>query len=161
LAHARDAPTPGAVRNDLGWEIDPQGLYRLLRRIDADYGSPVVYVTENGYPTIEESERNGSGRARGSSAARAGSRRSADALEDPERIAYLDSHIRAVAMARREGVRVKGYFVWSLMDNFEWAEGHRARFGLLRVDYPTQTRAWRSSAHWYRHRIRAGAPQAE
>jgi beta-glucosidase len=182
---AREAPTPGAVKNDLGWEIDPEGLYRLLRRIDADYGSPVVYVTENGYPTIEEPGQNGSGRSRGSSTARAvetaqgsstvkaGSTAPADStatagsgeppgvLEDPARIAYLDSHVRAVARARRDGVQVKGYFVWSLMDNFEWAEGYRARFGLLRVDFPTQTRAWRSSARWYRDRIRAGAPEAE
>jgi beta-glucosidase len=146
LTRARAALTPGAVRNDLGWEVHPEGLYERLHRIDADYGHPVVYVTENGFPTIEESTESGT--------------RSAS-LEDPHRIDYLDSHIQAVARARREGIPVKGYFVWSLMDNFEWTEGYRARFGLLRVDFSTQSRTWRGSAHWYKQRIRRGTPEAE
>ena len=151
FVQARQVPTPGAPRNDLGWEVDPEGLYRLLGRMKEEYGNPRVHVTENGCPTVE----GGAGSdARGTDTPGEGP------LEDPERIAYLDGHIRAVARARQEGVRVEGYFVWSLMDNFEWAEGYRARFGLLRVDFATQVRSWRASARWYRDRIRAGAPEA-
>jgi beta-glucosidase len=168
---AKETPTPGAKKNPLGWEIDPDGLYWLLSRIDRDYGHPVVYVTENGYPTIENpgaGARSSGGhtsgdrdqRGRNSGGHPAGAR-SPGVLEDPERIAYLEAHVGAVTRAREAGARVKGYFVWSLMDNFEWTEGYRARFGLLRVDYPTQTRTWRRSAHWYRDRIRVGAPEAE
>jgi beta-glucosidase len=142
LVGARQVPTPGAPRNPLGWEIDPEGLYRLLLRLHADYGAPQVYVTENGYPTVE---------APGGT----------PLLDDPERVGYLQSHIRAIGRARGQGVPVDGYFVWSLMDNFEWAEGYRARFGLLRVDYASQTRSWRRSARWYRERIQAGAPEGE
>jgi beta-glucosidase len=139
FAHVRTVPTPGVPRNVLGWEIDPEGLYRLLRRLREDYGNPRVYVTENGLPLREEP--------------------GVDPLEDEARVAYLEEHIRAVQRARREGARVEGYFVWSLMDNFEWAEGYAARFGLLRVDYDTLARSWRRSAHWYRRRILQGVAE--
>jgi beta-glucosidase len=87
-----------------------------------------VYVTENGcsYPGIE----------------------------DPRRVAYLDGHIRAVEAAVAEGVDVRGYFVWSLLDNFEWAEGYTQRFGLVHVDYDTQRRTPKTSYGWYRDLIR-------
>jgi len=146
VARARWVPTPGAQRNDLGWEVDPRGLHRLLGRLRESYGNPVVFVTENGYPTVQEPDGRGPAQPEGE-------------LDDQRRIAYLEDHIRAVARARREGARVAGYFVWTLMDNFEWAEGYRARFGLLHVDFATQARTWRSSAHWYRERIRAGVPE--
>jgi len=152
---ALQAETPGAARNELGWEIDPDGLYRLLLRLHTEYGAPLVYVTENGYPTVEEPHAGKGAGARGPEAA------GTPPLEDRERAAYLESHIRAIGRARGRGVPVGGYFVWSLMDNFEWAEGYRARFGLLRVDYATQARSWRRSAHWYRERIQAGAPEGE
>ncbi|MBN1837743.1 MAG: beta-glucosidase, partial [Spirochaetales bacterium] len=145
IARARVVPTPGAQRNDLGWEVDPGGLYRMLCRLKEEYGNPTVYVTENGYPTVEEPERQCSPPHAG--------------LDDRQRIAYLDAHIRAVASARREGSRTAGYFVWSLMDNFEWAEGYRARFGLLHVNFATQERTWRASARWYRERIQTGGPE--
>jgi beta-glucosidase len=178
LVGTRQARTPGAPRNELGWEIDPEGLYRLLLRLHTEYAAPLVYVTENGYPTVEEGgaragkrrdagERTGTGaggfgaRTGGGEAAGAPADGPAGDLQDPERIAYLESHIRAVARARHDGAAVKGYFLWSLMDNFEWAEGYRARFGLFHVDYATQARSWRASAHWYRERIRAGAPEGK
>ncbi len=77
-------------------------------------------------------------------------------VEDTARVAYLRSHVRAVQAAVEAGVDVRGYFVWSLLDNFEWAEGYSKRFGLVRVDYPTQRRIPKRSAHWYGQVISAG-----
>jgi beta-glucosidase len=130
---AREAPTPGARRSAM-WEIAPEGLYRLLLRLKQEYGNPPVYITENGYPLPE--------------------RPGVDPLDDGERIEYLDAHIAQAMKARAEGVDLRGYFVWSLLDNFEWDLGYAMRFGLIRVDFATQERAWRRSAHWYRERIR-------
>ncbi|MEW6046565.1 MAG: family 1 glycosylhydrolase, partial [Bacillota bacterium] len=79
------------------------------------------------------------------------------AVHDPERIAYLRDHLLEVSRVIAEGVPVQGYFVWSLMDNFEWAYGYSKRFGILYVDYPTQQRIWKESAHWYQRVIEANA----
>ena len=82
-------------------------------------------------------------------------------MNDEERVAYLDSHFRASHVAIERGVNLRGYFVWSLLDNFEWAEGYSKRFGIVYVDYPTQRRIPKASARWYRevirrHRLRDG-----
>jgi beta-glucosidase len=116
------------------WEIAPEGLYQLLLRLKREYGNPPVYITENGYPLPE--------------------RPGVDPLDDTERIDYLESHITQALKARSEGVDLRGYFVWSLLDNFEWELGFAMRFGLIRVDFATQQRSWRKSAHWYRERVR-------
>ena len=109
-------------------------------RLREEYGNPEVAITENGYPTIEEPGR--------------------EVLEDPDRIAYLGAHVEAVGRAIRAGSRCTGFFCWTLMDNFEWSNGLRTRFGLVRVDFATQERRWRSSARWYRDLIAANAIEA-
>jgi beta-glucosidase len=129
----REVPTPGAQRSAM-WEVDPEGLRRLLGTLRSDYGNPPVYITENGYPLPE--------------------RPGADPLEDGERIAYLEAHIGEALRARQEGVDLRGFFVWSLLDNFEWQYGNAMRFGLIRVDFSSQQRSWRRSASWYRDLIR-------
>ena len=125
FTRAREVPTPGAKRSAL-WEIYPEGLYRLLVRLKDEYGNPECFVTENGYPLLEGADR--------------------ERLEDEERISYLKDHILIALKARKEGVNLKGYFAWSLLDNFEWEHGYDMRFGLIRVDFETLKRAWRRSA---------------
>ncbi len=125
-------PGPGAT--DIGWPITPDGLRQLLVGLEASYrGLPPIYITENGAayddPVID------------------------GAVSDSRRIAYLDSHLRAVHAAIDEGVDVRGYFEWSLMDNFEWAHGYHMRFGMVHVDYDTQVRTPKDSAYWYREVI--------
>jgi beta-glucosidase len=121
---------------EMGWPVDPDGLRRVVVWLQGTYaGLPPVYVTENG---------------------RASADRVADgAVEDPERIRYLDGHLRALAQAVEEGVDVRGYFVWSLLDNFEWAAGYAKRFGLVHVDYDTLERLPKASYGWYRELLAA------
>jgi len=133
VLRAVEAPTPGARRSAM-WEIAPQGLGALLRMLRSEYGNPPVYITENGYPLPE--------------------RPGADPLEDGERIAYLQAHIDEALRARQEGADLRGFFVWSLLDNFEWQYGNAMRFGLIRVDFASGRRTWRRSASWYRDFIR-------
>ena len=120
----------GLPRTEMGWEIDASGLYDMLTRVHRDYPSIPLYVTENGaaFPDVVS----GDGR-----------------VEDPDRIAYLDAHFRAAAQAIADGVDLRGYFVWTLMDNFEWAYGYTKRFGLVHVDYETLERTPKESARWY------------
>jgi beta-glucosidase len=117
------------------WEIYPQGLYDTLRRLKKQYGNPPCMITENGFPLVEAPGR--------------------DPLQDEERIAYLSDHVGMVRKAIGEGVDCRGYFHWSLTDNFEWNWGLSMRFGLLRTDFATQARQWKKSAFWYRDLIRA------
>jgi beta-glucosidase len=124
--------------NDMGWEIYPDGLRELLVLIHQTYGGlglPPIYITENG---MAEADSLSSG-----------------AVDDPRRIAYLQGHLRAVAEARAQGVDLRGYFYWSLMDNYEWDSGYAKRFGIVHVDYATQKRTLKASAHWYRDTIAA------
>jgi beta-glucosidase len=133
------APTqpmhPEREVTDMGWEVFPAGLTELLTRLHADYRLPPVYITENGaaYP-----DRLVDGR-----------------VDDVARIRYLRSHLEALADARDAGVDVRGYFVWSLLDNFEWADGCSKRFGIVHVDYGTQRRTPKASAFWYRDLLAA------
>ena len=126
----RDPVAAGTEVTDMGWEVFPAGLSELLQRLHADYDLPPVYIMENGaaYP-----DRVVEGR-----------------VADPDRTRYLRSHIDAMADALDSGVEVAGYFVWSLLDNFEWADGYAKRFGIVYVDYPTQRRIPKDSALWYR-----------
>lgn len=114
---------------DMGWEICPEGLTDLLLRLKRDYPLPTLLITENGAAFADQLV-NGE-------------------VNDLPRIAYLKQHISAVQNALERGVDVSGYFVWSLLDNFEWASGYEKRFGIVYVDYATQKRYLKNSAKWY------------
>jgi len=122
---------PSSNFTEMGWEIYPEGIYELLIRIHRDYNEPLVYITENGAAFKDVVDEEGG-------------------VKDDERIKYLQDHLIRLHRAIQDGVKVGGYFVWSLMDNFEWAYGYTKRFGLLYIDYTTQRRIWKKSALWYR-----------
>ncbi|MDI6101584.1 GH1 family beta-glucosidase [Actinoplanes sp. NEAU-A12] len=124
---------PDAPQTDLGWPITPDRFTTLLLRLHRDYGFPLV-VTENGAVFPDRPDAGGF-------------------VDDVDRTAYLAAHVDAVAAARAQGADVRGYFAWSLMDNFEWAEGYAKRFGLVHVDYETQRRTPKRSALWFSNRI--------
>ncbi len=128
---------PEAPRTAMGWVIRPDGLRLILRQVHLRYKLPVLFVTENG-AAFED-------------------RREGEQVHDPKRIAYLESHIAEVLRAREEGVPVQGYFVWSLLDNFEWAHGYSKRFGIVYVDFGTQERVVKDSGLWYGEVARRGA----
>ena len=128
-------PTPGPV-TDMGWTVDPEGLRELLIRLHRDYPAVPLMVTENGAAYADWPEPDGR-------------------FADDRRIEYLRGHLAAAHAAIEAGVDLRGYFVWSLLDNFEWAFGYGKRFGLMHVDYPTQRRTLKDSAHWYRDVIAA------
>lgn len=124
-------PAPGAQGfTDMGWEIYPQALTQHLVRITREYSPPPIFITENGMANADRLEQ---GR-----------------VADAERVAYLREHLAALARAIELGADVRGYFYWSLLDNFEWNSGYTKRFGLFHVDYATQARTPKDSAHWYR-----------
>ncbi|MFF8246880.1 GH1 family beta-glucosidase [Streptomyces griseus] len=125
----RDLP-----RTAMDWEITPTELTDLLVRLQRDYALPTV-ITENGAAFDDTVAADGS-------------------VPDADRTAYLADHIAAVVAARAQGADVRGYFAWSLLDNFEWAYGYDKRFGIVRVDYDTQVRTLKDSAKWYRDTIR-------
>jgi beta-glucosidase len=129
-----------AQETDMGWEVYPDGLYQLLMRVTRDYAPPAIYVTENGAAFGDVRVHDGR-------------------VHDPERTAYIASHIEAVSRAVADGAAVRGYFVWSLLDNFEWAHGYSKRFGIVYIDYPTLERVPKDSFYWYRDYI-ASARQA-
>jgi beta-glucosidase len=125
----------GLPTTEMGWEIDPTGLYDALTRVPREYGPVPLYVTENGAAFADEVAPDGS-------------------VPDPERVDYLDGHLREALRAVRDGVDLRGYFVWSLLDNFEWALGYSKRFGIVHVDYETLERTPKTSARWYADVIR-------
>lgn len=127
---------PGPEWTDMGWEVHPEGLTEILVRLQRDYPFPAYYVTESGAAFHDAVLPSG-------------------IVEDTARVRYLDAHVRAAAGAISAGVRLRGYFVWSLLDNFEWTYGYSKRFGLVHVDYATQRRIPKSSYHWYRKLIAA------
>jgi beta-glucosidase len=131
VSGARDeSVAPTRPLTDMGWEVYPEGLAELLLRLDADYSLPPLYIMENGAAYRDQAI---DGR-----------------VADPERIAYLEAHVAALADARDAGVDVRGYFVWSLLDNFEWADGYSKRFGIVYIDYATERRVVKDSGYWYR-----------
>ena len=133
-ASADKTPAPNAMGvTDMGWEIYPDGLRELLVGLQADYRLPPIYITENGCACADQL--------------------AGGAVDDGARIEYLRTHLEAVAQARAAGVDIRGYFAWSLLDNFEWDSGYAKRFGLVHVDYQTQARTPKASAHWYRELI--------
>ncbi len=117
-------------RTDFGWEVSPQGLVELLARVARDYPTGDLYVTENGSSYDDHLGADG-------------------AVNDTARRDYLIRHLAAVRDAIAAGGNIKGYFAWSLLDNFEWAEGYLRRFGLTYIDYPTQGRILKQSGRWY------------
>ena len=122
-------PRRGLPRTAMGWEVQPDGLRRLLVRLRDDYAVPPMYVTETGAAYVDELVDG--------------------AVHDPERVAFLESYLGAVRDAIDDGVDVRGVFWWSLLDNFEWAYGYAKRFGLVHVDYETQARTVKSSGLRY------------
>ncbi|MGI5231636.1 GH1 family beta-glucosidase [Actinoallomurus sp. CA-142502] len=123
---------------EMGWSIDPTGLTDLLLRLHRDHPDMPLMITENGAAFDDQIDADGR-------------------IHDQRRIDYLRDHLAAVGRAMKAGADVRGYFVWSLLDNFEWAHGYSKRFGIVHVDYATQERTWKDSAHWYRDHI-AGRP---
>jgi beta-glucosidase len=126
----------GLPRTAMDWEIDAPGLVEVLTRVAGEYPTPPIYITENGAAFPDEPAADGQ-------------------VRDPDRVAYLRAHLLACQEAIARGVPVRGYFVWSLLDNFEWARGYSQRFGIIYVDYPTQRRIPKSSARWYADLIRS------
>lgn len=126
---------------DIGWEIEAKGLGDLMRDVYAAYDLPPVYITENGACFNDEPVDG--------------------VVADDRRIAYLEKHFEVVADAASAGIPLKGYFLWSLMDNFEWAEGYTMRFGIVHVDYATQTRTVKASGAWYRDLVASHQAAAE
>lgn len=116
------------------WPVDPDGLYDLLVWLHREYPPVPLAVTENGAAFNDYADPEGQ-------------------VHDPDRISFLEGHFRAALRAIAAGVDLRGYFVWSLLDNFEWEEGYSKRFGLIYVDYPTQRRVLKDSAYWYRQVI--------
>jgi len=151
--HIRDAPneTPSQVpfsdlaarpilphaaeKTAMGWPVEPEGLTEILVRIKEDYADVPIYITENGRAVHDYIDPEGD-------------------VDDEERVSYLDAHFRAAHEAIEAGVDLRGYMVWSLLDNFEWAEGYSKRFGIVFVEYSTQRRIPKSSARWYSDVIR-------
>ncbi|WLQ13184.1 GH1 family beta-glucosidase [Hahella aquimaris] len=132
FSHANpQTPAPAAMGvTDMGWEVYPQGLAQHLVRITRDYLPPPIYITENGaaFPDrMQEGE-----------------------VQDLARIHYLQTHLQALRQAMELGADIRGYFYWSLADNYEWNWGYSKRFGLTYVDYATQQRTLKASGHWYR-----------
>lgn len=130
------AENPGGEKTDMGWEIFPQGLTDLLVSLTKEYDLPPIYITENG-AAMPDTIKDGR-------------------VDDVDRVAYYQSHLEAVDKAVQQGVDIRGYFAWSLLDNFEWAEGYAKRFGIVHVDYATQKRTIKASGEalgkFLRHR---------
>ena len=133
--NARPIVPHAGEKTAMGWPVDPEGLTEILMRIKEEYADVPLYVTENGRAVHDYVDPEGG-------------------VDDEERISYLDAHFRAAHDAMERGADLRGYMVWSFLDNFEWAEGYSKRFGLVFVDYGTQRRVPKASARWYSEVIR-------
>lgn len=123
---------------EMGWEVYPNGLYQLLQRLHTEYQLPAIYLTENGAAYPDQVGSDGE-------------------IVDSQRIAYMRAHLEAAHQAIAAGVPLRGYFYWSLLDNFEWSYGFSKRFGLIYVDYQDLQRIPKASAYWYRRVTEANA----
>jgi beta-glucosidase len=123
-------PPPGVEVTAMGWPVEPEGLTAVLTRIHREYGPAKILITENGAAFEDEPGVDG-------------------LVQDDRRVAYLREHLAAANRALEQGVPLAGYFAWSLLDNFEWAEGYARRFGLVGVDFATQARTPKASARWF------------
>ncbi|MGD0726041.1 MAG: GH1 family beta-glucosidase [Spirochaetia bacterium] len=117
-------------RTEMSWEVFPEGLYDILVQVKNEYDDPVMFITENGAAFSDHLVVDGQ-------------------VQDDDRIDYISTHLSEARRAIQHGVRLEGYFLWSLMDNFEWAHGFSKRFGITHVDFHTQARTWKKSANWY------------
>ncbi|MFJ8082882.1 GH1 family beta-glucosidase [Streptomyces sp. NPDC096205] len=138
--HVRFVPAPGP-RTAMDWPVDADGLHELLLRLRDDLPDTPLLVTENGAAYDDYADPSGE-------------------VKDPERVAYLHAHLAAVHRAIEDGADVRGYFLWSLLDNFEWAYGYSKRFGIVHVDFASQRRTLKSSARWYADAIARNAVPA-
>jgi len=136
---AEVVPQPDVPRTAMGWPIAPDGLRRVLHWLAKRYPGLPIYITENGAAFDDQADETGY-------------------VDDQNRIAYLRDHIAAARAALAEGIDLRGYFVWTLLDNLEWSEGFAKRFGIIRCDHETQERTMKASGHWYAEFIRAGKP---
>ncbi|MEE1754070.1 GH1 family beta-glucosidase [Streptomyces sp. SP18CS02] len=136
--HVRFLPAPGP-RTAMDWPVDADGLYELLTRLRDELPKVPLVITENGAAYDDYADPSG-------------------AVHDPERVAYLHAHLAAVHRAITDGADVRGYFLWSLLDNFEWAYGYGKRFGIVHVDFASQRRTPKDSARWYADVIARGGP---
>lgn len=130
-----DGPIPESEYTEVGWEVHAPALERMLLRLKQEYRLPPLYITENGAAFADVVED--------------------DYVLDPRRVNYIETHLDALAHCIEQGVDLRGYFVWSLLDNFEWGWGYGIRFGIIYVDYQTQKRMWKESAKWYANFIRS------
>ena len=115
-----------------GWEINPAMLHQQLLEFKNRYGNPPIYITENGCASPDVLDAEGK-------------------VSDPDRADYFRDYLSAASLAIEDGVNLKGYFAWSLLDNFEWAEGYTQRFGIVYVDYPTQKRIPKDSFYFLKN----------
>jgi beta-glucosidase len=129
-AHGVKSPVPGSEYTDMGWEVCAPSFRRMLNRINNDYNLPPIYITENGAAFTDVVDADG-------------------IIHDERRLDFLRQHITQMGLAIQDGVDIHGYFVWSLLDNFEWGYGTTKRFGLVRVDFDTQKRTIKESGKWY------------
>jgi beta-glucosidase len=121
-------------KTEMGWEVYPEGLYDLLMRLKQDYGNPSIIITENGAAYPDAEVVNGQ-------------------AWDEDRIRYLSGHLESARQAIRNGVKLEGYFLWTLLDNFEWSFGFSRKFGITSFDRHTHRRTWKKSASWYQRVI--------
>ena len=135
-------PVPDAELTDMGWEVRAKSLHDLLVRLASNYRLPPIFITENGAAYTDDFSDDGK-------------------MHDDRRIKYLHDHLTHLYQAIQDGVQINGYFVWSLMDNFEWASGLEKRFGLVHVDYETLKRTPKESAYWYSRVIRRNGLDVE
>jgi beta-glucosidase len=138
LLQASRVKQKGAVYTETDWEVYPQGLTDTLVWVKERYGNPPVYITENGAAFADPPKVRGA------------------TLDDPKRVAYYHSHLRAVHAAREKGCDIRGYFAWSVLDNLEWSLGFSKRFGIVHVDFATQKRTPKASARFYSQVIASG-----
>ncbi len=138
---AETVPPPGPI-TAMGWEVYPPGLAEVVQWVHQRFAPPAIYVTENG--AAFEDKPDASGR-----------------VEDEDRRAYIRDYLAELHQVIRAGVPLRGYYVWSLLDNFEWAEGYSKRFGITRVDYDTRARTVKRSGEWYAEVVRSNRIDTE
>ncbi|MGQ9456809.1 MAG: GH1 family beta-glucosidase [Anaerolineae bacterium] len=131
VVETREVKPTGRPYTEMGWEVYPEGLYEILTRVHRDYAPPCIYITENGAAFADQVDAEGR-------------------VHDAQRVGFLREHIAQAHRALEEGVPLAGYFVWTLLDNFEWAYGYSKRFGIVYVDFATQERIVKDSGIWYR-----------
>jgi len=127
----KHVPQADSFMTDTHWEVYPEALTRVLLWVTEQYGKPAIYITENGAAFYDPPQAiDGK-------------------IEDPLRVEYYRQHLRAAHDAIRQGVDLRGYYAWSLLDNYEWSHGYSKRFGLVHVDYATQQRTIKQSGRYY------------